>query len=182
LAYTLPYIVPMLENAGANVFLPRERDTQINEVVVDNDSFKGINPHYIEFADSTKTKWATGLAPGFAIGYPPYGDWINPFKQGSYRYINSDVQKTAEINWIPDIPETGKYAVYIAYAHSDSNINDAAYTVYHNGGKTDFSVNQKMGGHTWIYLGEFLFEAGINPNIGKVVLSNKSHEPGKRIP
>ena len=37
LAYTLPFLVPMLENAGANVFVPRERDWQVHEVIVDND-------------------------------------------------------------------------------------------------------------------------------------------------
>ena len=37
LAFTVPYLVPMLENAGANVFLARERDFQTNEVIVDND-------------------------------------------------------------------------------------------------------------------------------------------------
>ena len=37
-SFVLPYLVPMLENAGAYVMLPRERDTQINEVIVDNDS------------------------------------------------------------------------------------------------------------------------------------------------
>ncbi len=41
LAYTLPFLVPMLENAGANVFLPRERDWQLNEVVVDNNGSTG---------------------------------------------------------------------------------------------------------------------------------------------
>jgi hypothetical protein len=33
-----PYLIPMLENAGANVFTPRERDWQKHEVIVDNDS------------------------------------------------------------------------------------------------------------------------------------------------
>lgn len=33
----IPYLIPMLENAGANVFTPRERDTQKQEVIVDND-------------------------------------------------------------------------------------------------------------------------------------------------
>ena len=33
-----PYLIPILERAGANVFTPRERDWQPNEVVVDNDS------------------------------------------------------------------------------------------------------------------------------------------------
>ncbi|MDO4820171.1 MAG: hypothetical protein Q3994_07350, partial [Prevotella sp.] len=33
----VPYLMPMLEDAGAVVFTPRERDWQRNEVVVDND-------------------------------------------------------------------------------------------------------------------------------------------------
>ena len=34
----IPYLIPMLENAGAVVFTPRERDWQRNEVIVDNDT------------------------------------------------------------------------------------------------------------------------------------------------
>ena len=37
MAYIYPFAVPMLENAGAYVFLPRERDINLNEVIVDND-------------------------------------------------------------------------------------------------------------------------------------------------
>ncbi|MBE0680174.1 MAG: hypothetical protein IH592_15550, partial [Bacteroidales bacterium] len=37
MAYVIPYLAPMLENSGATVFLPRERDIQVNEVIVDND-------------------------------------------------------------------------------------------------------------------------------------------------
>ena len=33
----VPYLIPMLERAGANVFTPRERDWQTAEVIVDND-------------------------------------------------------------------------------------------------------------------------------------------------
>ena len=39
-SYVLPYLVPMLENAGANVLLPRERDIQRHEIIVDNDRNK----------------------------------------------------------------------------------------------------------------------------------------------
>ena len=35
-SYVLPYLVPMLENAGACVLLPRERDVQKYEVLADN--------------------------------------------------------------------------------------------------------------------------------------------------
>jgi hypothetical protein len=38
MAFTIPYLIPMLEHAGAMVFVPRERDTQTNEVIVVNDS------------------------------------------------------------------------------------------------------------------------------------------------
>ncbi len=37
-SYVLPYLVPMLEHAGANVLLPRERDVQKYEVLADNDA------------------------------------------------------------------------------------------------------------------------------------------------
>lgn len=37
----VPYLLPMLQNAGAVVFTPRERDWQTNEVIVDNDSPNG---------------------------------------------------------------------------------------------------------------------------------------------
>jgi hypothetical protein len=36
-SYVLPFLAPMLENAGAYVMMPRERDTQTEEVIVDND-------------------------------------------------------------------------------------------------------------------------------------------------
>ena len=34
----VPYLIPMLENAGAVVFTPRERDEQTHEVIVDNNT------------------------------------------------------------------------------------------------------------------------------------------------
>ena len=39
-SYTMPYLVPMLENAGAVVMQPRERDTQTEMVIVDNDDMR----------------------------------------------------------------------------------------------------------------------------------------------
>jgi hypothetical protein len=39
--FVLPYLVPMLENAGAYVMLPRERDIQTLEIIADNDPTDG---------------------------------------------------------------------------------------------------------------------------------------------
>ena len=43
----VPYLIPMLENAGATVFTPRERDYQTNEIIIDNNSSKA--PYYTEY-------------------------------------------------------------------------------------------------------------------------------------
>lgn len=175
LSYTLPFLVPMLENAGATVFLPRERDWQIHEVVVDNDGSSGkslyIAPEYLE---------ESAPGTGFGLGHPPYVE-ENPFKLGTYHSMESDRKATGSIQWIPEIPETGEYAVYISYHASPQNTTDALYRVYHSGGVSEFLVNQQMGGPTWIYLGKFPFEEGIQAERGRVVLLNNGARRGKII-
>lgn len=171
-AFVVPYLMPMLENAGANVFMPRERDSQSNSVVVDNDS---PGSSYLESGS-----WETSSKPGFSVGEPPYSAGENPFLTGSSRYTASSTSETASISWTPDIPEAGKYAVYIAFESSPENTDDARYTVYHKGGETEFRVNQTMGGGTWIYLGTFSFDAGTSPRAG-VKLSNESAIEGRRV-
>lgn len=175
LTYTMPFLVPMLENAGANLFLPRERDWQINEVVVDND---GSTEGSLYVAPSLLNESETGT--GFAMGLLPYVD-ENPFRSGSYHTMLSARNATAGIQWIPEIPEAGEYAVYVSFSASEENVNDAHYRVCHSGGVSEFSVNQQMGGSTWIYLGKFSFDQGINPENGRVVLSNESGKRNKKI-
>jgi hypothetical protein len=146
-SYVLQYLVPMLENAGANTFLPRERDVNINEVIVDNDDATS--------AYSESGNWENG-GIGFAVGEKPYVSGDNPFRFGTYRQILANDQY-ASAEYKADIPESGEYAVYISYHHSENNVDDAKYIVYHAGGRTEFLVNQQMGGETWIYLGKFKF-------------------------
>ncbi len=164
MSFTLPYLIPMLENAGANVFVPRERDTQRNEVVVDNDM---KDNSYSEEDTDKNNIWETGIGEAFAYGNPPYGKEFNPFKAGTHRITKSAANKTASASFIPEIPEEGYYSVYIAYSASDQNVNDAHYTVYHSGGKTEFRINQTIGGSTWEYLGKFKFIKGRIPNLAK---------------
>ena len=173
------YLIPMLENAGANVFMPRERDVQKNEVVIDNDSF--ISGSYEEKNYDQNHPWKKGFGKAFGYGNPPYPSGLNPFEQGTYRMVESDSTNSAEVSWIPNIPETGYYSVYISYASSSNNITDAHYTVYYAGGKDEFLINQQIGGKTWEYLGEFKFFKGYHPQTGKVVLTNKSNDLKNKI-
>ena len=178
-SFVLPYLLPMLENAGANVLIPRERDTQLQEVIVDND-VDAAGSVYKE--QNAAQQWLQGDSVGFANRYLIYRKFENPFRLGSYRKIQSVsvTSQRSSAEWIPLIPEKGFYAVYVAYKSLENSSSNAHYTVFHKGGKSDFLVNQKIGGGTWIYLGRFQFDAG-QGNQGKVVLTNLGGESGTLV-
>ncbi|MDR1592005.1 MAG: xanthan lyase [Prevotellaceae bacterium] len=169
MSYVLPYLLPMLENAGATVFLPRERDTQTHEVIVDNDTQS--ESLYIE--NGKENSFTTG-GTGFAMRRTVYTEQQNPFTEGSYRIMHSDVSESSSVIWIPNIPEDGYYSVSVSYKSVNDGVGDARYSVFHTGGITHFTVNQTIGGGTWIYLGNFHFKKGINNAFGCVALSNQS--------
>jgi hypothetical protein len=54
MGYVIPYLTRMLENAGANVFLPRERDLQTNEVIVDNDMSDGASEVVLHLSENSQ--------------------------------------------------------------------------------------------------------------------------------
>lgn len=102
-----------------------------------------------------------------------YTDGENPFRMGKARQIKTISRGDESIvEWIPEITEKGKYGVYISYQTLKSS-DDALYRLYIIQEKSDFRVNQQMGGGTWIFLGYFDFEEGIN---NKITLSIKAEE------
>ena len=177
-SYVLPFLVPMLENAGANVLMPRERDVNTAEIIVDNDGMLTGKSTYLE--KTGDKPWLQGNGVGFAHLRTQYKGMENPFKEGTFRTVET-IKKGHEskVEWTPEIPSDGRYAVYVSYQTLPNSADDALYTVYHKGGETQFKVNQQMGGGTWIYLGTFGFDAG--KGSGKVVLSNRSAKAGKMI-
>ncbi|MBR1401535.1 MAG: fibronectin type III domain-containing protein [Prevotella sp.] len=169
----VPYLIPMLENAGAIVFSPRERDWQKNEVIVDNDDDNPLQ--YKEINRSNK--WMPSPVSGFANRDSAWHDRENPFESGSARMANAVKAYGSEIVYQPDLPEAGNYAVYVSYPSNDKNVDDAEYKVIHQGQETLFHVNQKMGGGTWVYLGNFDFDKGCN-SYNQVILSSVSTNKG----
>ncbi len=169
-----PYLIPMLERAGAVVFTPRERDWQRHEVIVDNDS---IGSGYAEQAGHRPWQ-STGLQ-GFALHPGHYADHENPFEAGSARQAETTehAHSQSTISYVPAIPEAGRYAVYVSYQTLENSVDDAHYTVWHKGVPTEFHVNQQMGGSTWVYLGTFDFAEGQSAS-NCVVLSNLSSRKG----
>lgn len=172
-SYVLPFLIPMLENAGAYIMTPRERDTQWREIITDNDpAFSDERPEVVRQPGmySEQGSW-TDAGEGFADASLNYGLDDNPFLMGSARQAGcSGKYADAEIHWTPQIEERGRYAVYVSYKTLPRSTDAAHYTVRHMGGDTEFIVNQQIGGGTWIYLGTFEFDEGEK---GFVMLDNR---------
>lgn len=177
-SFVLPYLVPMLENAGANILIPRERDTQVHEIIIDNNR-SSPGSEYKE-SDGEKA-WSNGEKAGFAHLQATYINGENPFMEGSYRQtVTLKRGKESLIEWIPEVPESGNYAVYVSYHSLPNSTEEALYTIHHAGGETTIAVNQTMGGGTWVYLGNFKFTAQRQAD-ERIVLTNQGNKAGKII-
>lgn len=172
-SFVLPFLIPMLENAGAYVLTPRERDTQVLEYIMDNDrAFDGPRDGTLRRAGryGERGSWSSA-GEGFADTQRSYSFADNPFKAGTARQARcSGAEASASAVWTPDIERRGRYAVYISYKSMPASTTAAHYTVRHLGGETEFTVNQRRGGGTWIYLGTFDFAEGTQ---GSVTLDNR---------
>lgn len=174
-SYVVPFLMPMLENAGAYVMSPRERDVNITEIIVDNDGgyTKG------RYSDSG---WKNTDRPGFAYTDTILLVNVNPFRNGTAKMAQTTAAgtKAGKASWTADIPKAGNYAVYISYQTLPNSTTDARYTINALDGKHEFKVNQKMGGGTWIYLGHFPFAAG-TPQDAIVELTTESSDNGSVV-
>ncbi|MCX7626053.1 MAG: N-acetylmuramoyl-L-alanine amidase [Candidatus Sumerlaeaceae bacterium] len=166
------YLIPMLERAGATVISCRERDYQTHEVIVDDgDGHDGPMGRF-KCAGFVRSRRS-----GFANGKAPYPENVNPHTLGT-THEWSGGKGEAFARWIPKIPDSGDYAVYVSYAAELSRSSRARYRVKYDGGTKDIFVNQQMGGNMWVYLGTFHFVAGQNEEKGSVELVASEGEAG----
>ncbi len=148
--YVVPFLMPMLENAGAYVLSPRERDTKRIELIIDNDASEYTSGLFALYGPMEGKH-----SKGFAYTKASLGKGDNPFEAGTAVNFTEGTAR-----WSAAVPEDGVYAVYVSYASTPESCEEARYTVNAADGVHEFTVNQRMGGGTWIYLGHFPFEAG----------------------
>lgn len=167
--YICSFLAPMLENAGARVLIPKERDRNLHEIIVDASS-----PFYSDRNDGSP--WTDSPLPGFSDTCENYDSGENPFKMGTARMVEASRAGSAKAVYMPFFPEPGFYSVYVSY-QSLPGSTVACYKVNHAGGETVFNVNQRISGGVWVYLGTFEFSGGetgqgvVLTNAGKGVLS-----------
>lgn len=172
-----PFLIPMLENSGAIVFTPRERDIQTAEIIVDNDkpqfngSFTAIN--YLEERGIVTNGYLSVPSDTTLLRVPSL------FHSGSaiLAATTKSENRSQNFRWTPFIRKSGQYAVYVTYPFHENNVEDAHYSVTHCGITTDFTVNQRMGCSTWVYLGTFNFNAN-DTRHNYIELSNVSATEG----
>ena len=177
-SYVMPFLMPMLENAGAYVMSPRERDTNLTEIIIDRDN--AATAGYSEKNGANHWKEAPGT--GFMWDGKQLVNGSHPFQEGKARVAKSvrpdSRTEPSKAMWEAEFPEDGQYAVYVSYTTTPNSAPDAQYTINTSNGPRHFTVNQQMGGGTWIYLGHFPFKAGKHT---AVELSNYSKKAGSDI-
>ena len=173
-SYIISFLAPMLENAGATVLLPRERDLQRIEIIVDNS-----DPFYTERSGDSRNAWEDAPMPGFGHTGEYCGTGLNPFEQGTARMVPCNIKSPSTATYIPYFPETGDYAVYVSY-QSVNQSSTAWYTVRHSGGEAQFKIDQSMGGGTWVYLGTFRFSKG-ETGQGVIIRNNAEESDGRGV-
>ena len=165
-AFTMPYLVPMLENAGAVVVEPRERDVQTQEVIVDDSD--------IVFSK----EWDEVEGKGWLTPTRPLIEKDNPFTWGTFHQTiaAADSLLQTRVRYTPQITKQGQYAVYVSYQTLTNSSQQVLYDVCHQSVHTRFIVNQRMGGGTWIYLGTFAFSTDTATNYVSIVNSGNIGE------
>ncbi len=115
------------------------------------------------FSVHQENQWNTGS----------YGDpW-----GADYRW-SSTSNGTDWARWTPDLPQAGWHDVYVWYTDGTNRAPDAVYTVHHQNGETQFTVDQTQAGGQWNQLGSFFFAAGTG---GWITLTEEGTTPGKVV-
>lgn len=156
----LQYLTKYLWNAGARVYVTRERDMNTNMAIVS----------------------AGGE------GVQSSGGWSSDFTEGTWdgrlmRVKSVAGEPTARATFTPTIPEAGYYGVYIWYRPSPDgdSANAANFIINHTGGSTRWVQDLNKDGYTWKYVGTYWFDAGASSDSGSVVVTNQANEADKWV-
>lgn len=150
------YIIPALENMGAEVFSCRERGEIAHQRIGDNDQG---SPIYKETGS-----WSTSK--------------LNGYSNTSYRFTTSQARANATATWKISVPADGRHPVYTFFRAGSNRVTDALYRIHHTGGTSEQRIDQTRNDRRWIHLGDFWFSAKQG---ARIELLNQSSVPGKVI-
>tara|TARA_R110002072_G_scaffold46591_2_gene128855 strand:+ start:27449 stop:30448 length:3000 start_codon:yes stop_codon:yes gene_type:complete len=148
------YLIPLLQNMGADIVMCREHGEQDVDAIIDNDLGA---PAYNETGG-----WSTSASSGYL--------------NSTYRFAGSNSSlETATASWQIPIAKDGLYPVFAWFRASGNRTPEANYRVHHTGGIETVVVDQTRDNLTWAHLGTYWFSAATGAHIE---LSNYSPSPG----
>lgn len=147
------YLIPMLEDLGAEVVMAREHGELGVDGLVDND--QGA-PRYTETG-----AWSLSASSGY--------------NGGTYRFANASASATATATWTIPVAEDGLYPVFVWFRAGTNRTATATYTIHHTGGSSEATADQTKDNLTWVHLGNYWFSAAQG---ARITLSNQSAASG----
>ena len=161
--------------AGATFVSMRPIGHQVNEVLVDNSDTYSATTGGFQTISGTWTSNTSSNAY-----------WSNNNGNDAVHYltaVTSTSSETAVARFTPKITTAGFYPVYAwwdpASVSSKLPADDMLYRVNYSGGSAEVHVAADKVGNGWVYLGNYYFDAGVNPTSGSVDISNKSATANK---
>lgn len=150
------YLVPLLENAGAQVHTTRERCFNEQMVIVEAEE-TDLGPLWEREEAHGAREGAHFVAPA---GVP-----------GGYA------------TFTPTIPADGRYAVYAWYRPPVDlpPAQRALFTINHSGGTTTVEQDLAHDGYTWRYIGTYWFEEGTDAESASVTISGTPLDRGRYL-
>ncbi len=147
------YLIPLLENMGAEIVMTREHGEMPVDGLVDNDAGA---PAYAESG-----AWLLSGSAGY--------------NGGTYRYVNVGPTATATATWTIPVAQAGLYPVFVWFRAGSNRSTDARYTIHHAGGSSSASADQTVDNLTWVHLGNYWFDPAQG---ARIELSNESAGSG----
>ncbi|MFT7537125.1 MAG: N-acetylmuramoyl-L-alanine amidase [Hyphomicrobiaceae bacterium] len=148
------YLIPLLQNMGADIVMCREHGERDVDAIIDNDVGA---PAYSETGG-----WSTSASSGY--------------QNSGYRFATTNSStESATAHWQIPITKDGLYPVFAWFRASGNRTPEANYRVHHSGGTETVVVDQTRDNLTWAHLGNFWFAAATGAHIE---LSNFSPSPG----
>ncbi len=160
-------LAPFLHNAGADVWMVKERDHGDRWAIADNDD------------GNTYAESGSGFGTG-DDGFADWGTWAfgeNPFESGSTRLVPTGSVATFTLR----APQAGWQAVYVAYDADSSLTTEALYTLSARGTDLERVIDQTAHGSTWRYLDTLYFEPGDTLTVTLTPLSGTASADALRI-
>ncbi len=123
--------------------------------------------------DPTMLEEGTVIDTEDVSGVLKTGVWIESSSTPGYygqNYLHDENagkgSKSVQFNL--NAPSNGNYDVYLRWTSHDNRASSVPVTVIHDGGQSNFTVDQRTDGAKWNLLGRFLFSEGT----GSVVVAN----------